>query len=170
MSVDAVAWRRSVPKTLLWILGAFAIAAVGAAMAFFEDGIFVRVIGWLGIACALYGGFRMVWQLIQTEPIIEIGAAGLHDRRLSVVPIPWECIDAIWVRTIARSRYLVLSMTPLVQRRYVHSRVDSRIALAMLRVNGGLLIGTVGMDRPFNDLVAAVERWYTPTPKAPAGG
>lgn len=167
--MDVVAWRRSMLTTLLWILGAFAFTTVGVAMAFFGDGAFVRLIGWLGIACVLFGGFRMVWQLIQTEPIIEIGAAGLHDRRLSSVPIPWECIDGVWVRTIARSRFLVLSMTPLMQRRYVHSGVDSRIALAMLRLNGGLLIGTAGMDRPSNDLVAAVERWYQPTPKAPAG-
>jgi hypothetical protein len=99
--METVVVRRSLAKTVLWLLAALVLIALGVALA---SGLFgaveppTRILGWFAAAAGVFGVARMVWQLRHTGLVLEIGPAGFHDRRLSAVPIPWPRIDAITMR------------------------------------------------------------------------
>jgi hypothetical protein len=159
---DVEIWRRSMPKTLLMLLAGVPLIALGVALAFGwlgEDlGIFSRLIGWVGTLFFVAAVLMGIWQLLLGDRVvIQVGPLGLHDRRVSSQPIPWGSIDGIEVQKVQRVRSLKLYMTPEAQGLYMRSRQLARLSARMV---GGVTVNTGGLDRSFDDLIAAVNKWY----------
>jgi hypothetical protein len=146
------------------VLGAAAFVAVGAAMAFGplgdDDSITVEVVGWVAMVCFSFAGILGVRQILSRDPVvIRVGPLGLHDRRLSRDPIPWDDIDGYYVQRIQHQRILRLLMTPEAQERNVHSRWR-----AFVRRTGGPTVNTGGLSPGFDDFLTAVAVWLPPNP------
>ena len=98
--------------------------------------------------------------LRRTGPVLEIGPAGFHDRRLSTVPIPWQRIDGFTVRD--KPRQLLLALSEPTAQEYVRSGVDSSLARGLRGLNKGIPITVIGMDHSLDDVWEAVRRWHAP--------
>ncbi|MFF5205336.1 STM3941 family protein [Streptosporangium sp. NPDC000396] len=173
---DVETWRRSVPKMLPGLLVSLPLIAASVALAFGwggdDYGIFSQVIGWMGTL--FFGGavLTLAWQLLVGDPVvIRVGPGGLHDRRLSPRPIPWESIAGINFHKLDRVRFVTLHMTPEALRLHVRSRPFPQLARWSVRTLGSVTINTIGLDRSFDELVATVNTWYQPpsSRQGPAG-
>jgi hypothetical protein len=163
MVVETLVVRRSVGKTVLWVLAAVALIPIGGALALGGFGDVeppTRVLGWLAVAAGAFGVVRLAWQLRRPGPVMEIGPAGFHDRRLSAVPIPWQRIDSVSVRE--KPRQILLSLSEPTAREYVRSGLDSSLARGLRGLNGGVPITVVGLDHSLDDVFQAVRRWHGP--------
>jgi hypothetical protein len=162
--VETMVVRRSVAKTVLWVVVAVALMPIGVAVAlggFGEVELRMRVVGWLAAAAGAFGVVRLAWQLRRPGPMMEIGPAGFHDRRLSAVPIPWQRIDAVARRD--KPRQILLSLSEPAAREYVRSGLDSSLARGLRGLNGGIPITVVGLDHSLDEVFEAVRRWHGPT-------
>ncbi|GII59046.1 hypothetical protein Pth03_74350 [Planotetraspora thailandica] len=153
-------WRRSVPKMVLVLLACILFVVFGALMGLGllgeSDGLFARVVGWMAVLLGVVAASKWLRQLWAGDPVVvAVGPEGIHDRRLSAQPIPWDDIDGIAVHQVRRTRFLILRMTPEAVRRHVHS-APSKLGT---RMYGGPGIATIGLDRSFDELVAAVSKW-----------
>jgi hypothetical protein len=157
--METLVVRRSLPKTALWFLAAFALAPLGATLALGGFGpveLPARILGWASVVCSLIGMARMGWQLLRTGPVLEIGPAGFHDHRLSAAPIPWAGITDFTVR--GRPRQLLVAMPDQAVRQYLKPGLDAR----MSRLNKGIPITFIGLDHPFDEVHEAIQHWHSP--------
>jgi hypothetical protein len=158
--METLVVRRSLPRTALWFLAAFALAPLGATLALGGFGAVelpAKILGWASVVFSLVGMARMGWQLLRTGPVLEIGPAGFHDHRLSTAPIPWDGITGFTVR--GRPRQLLIAMPDETVRRHVKPGMDSR----MSRLNRGIPITFIGLDHSFDDVYEAIQHWHRPT-------
>ena len=157
--------RRSVGKLILAMVGAIALIPLGTLFALGYIGEVdppTRLLGWLAVLAAPFGIWRVAWMLRQTAPVLEIGPAGFHDRRLSQVPIPWHRIDGIAV-VDKPSRHLELVLSDATAHEYVRSGVDSTLSRAVRGINrGAVSVNAVGLDHSLDDVWEAVRRWQVP--------
>jgi hypothetical protein len=161
--VETLVVRRSVGKTVLWVVASLALIPIGVALAlgvFGEVELPAQLLGWLAVAAGAFGVVRLVWQLRQPGPVLEIGPAGFHDRRLSAVPIPWQRIDAVSLRD--KPRQLLLSMSEPAAREYVRSGLDSSLTRGLRGLNGGIPVTVIGLDHSLDEVFEAVRRWHGP--------
>ena len=157
--METLVVRRSLPKTALWFLAAFALTPLGATLALGGFGpveLPARILGWVSVVFSLIGMARMGWQLRRTGPVLEIGPAGFHDHRLSVAPIPWAEITGFTVR--GRPRQLLVAMPDQTVRQRVKPGMDGR----MSRLNAGIPITFIGLDHRFDEVQEAIQRWHGP--------
>jgi hypothetical protein len=162
MPVETLVVRRSMAKSLAWLLAAVALIPLGVVLAlggFGEVEPPTRLLGWVAAAAGVFGVARLLWQMRSSGPVLEVGPAGFHDRRLSPVPIPWPLIDAVAVND---KRQLVLSLSSATAQQYVRSGVDSLLARGLRGPNGGIPITVIGMDHSLDDVFEAVRRWHAP--------
>jgi hypothetical protein len=163
--VDTLVVRRSKGKLILLMVGAIALVPLGALYAL---GVFgdvdppARLLGWLAVVLAPFGVARIAWMLRQTAPVMEIGPAGFHDRRLSAVPIPWQRIDGITVEEKPHP-HLQVAVSQATAQEYVRSGVDSALNRGLRALNGGAVsVNVVGLDHSLQDVLAAIQRWHAP--------
>ena len=155
--------RRSVGKLILAMVGAIALIPLGALFAL---GVFgdvdppARLLGWLAVVVAPIGMVRIIWMLRQKAPVMEIGPAGFHDRRLSAVPIPWQRIEGITVEEKPQP-HLQVAVSDATAREYIRSGVDSALSRGLRGISGGgVSVNVVGLDHSLDDVWAAIQRWH----------
>ena len=162
--METLVVRRSVAKTVLWLLAALALVPIGVILAlggFGTADLPTKILGWFAVVAGAFGVVRLIWQLRRPGPVMEIGPAGFHDRRLSTVPIPWQRIDAVAVRE--KPRQLVVSLSEAAAQEYVRSGLDSSVARGLRGLNsGGIPITVVGLDHSLDDVWEAVRQWHAP--------
>jgi hypothetical protein len=161
--VETLVVRRSMAKSVAVLLGAVALIPIGVMLAlggFGEVEPPTRLLGWAAAAAGMFGVVKLGWQIRTPGPVLEIGPAGFHDRRLSSVPIPWQRIDSVALRD--KPRQLVLSLSAATAQEYVRSGVDSFLARTQRGLNGGVPVNVAGLDHSLDDVWEAVRRWHAP--------
>ena len=161
--METLVVKRSVAKSVVWLLTSLALVPIGVGLAL---GLFgaveppTMILGWFAAAAGVFGMVRLGWQLRRPGPVLEIGPAGFHDRRLSSVPIPWQRIDAVALKE--KPPQLLLSLSDAAAHEYVRSGLDSSLARGLRGLNGGIPITVVGLDHSLDDVFQAVRRWHGP--------
>jgi hypothetical protein len=161
--METLVVRRSLGRTLLWFLAAFLLAPLGAGYAL---GLFGsvelpgRILGWFAVLCSVLGMVRMGWQLARTGPVLEVGPLGFHDHRLSTTPIPWPEITSFAVRN--KPRQLLVGLPDAAVRRYIKPGMDGR----MSRLNKGIPITFIGLDRSFDEVYETIQHWHAGAERA----
>ncbi|MFC4533883.1 STM3941 family protein [Sphaerisporangium dianthi] len=166
-----VEWRRSRPKMFFMMLLGMAMVGVCAAMAFdwlsIEPSFLTVGLGWLGAVMFSVFTAGWAWFFVMADPVvIRVGPQGVHDWRVSAGPIPWTDIEQISVLQNQRVRFMIMHMEPAAWRRHLPRGVFRPLAAMAARKYEGLSVGTVGLDRSFDELLAEVGKHYPPT--APA--
>lgn len=140
-------------------------AAIGFGWLGNKLGIIAVIVGWVGMIFFSAAGLGWFWMILRRDPvIIQVSPLGFHDRRVSAEPIPWDSIDGVTTHTNQRHRFLILQMAPEVWQRHLHSRPMSFLARASAKTYGGVGVSTNGLDRSYDELVAAVTKWHPPVP------
>ena len=76
---------------LAWlILASIAMAAISAAVAVFDDIVIFQLLGALGVIYFVASTVSLVRGLLDQGPVVTIDRNGIHDRRVTGEPIPWD--------------------------------------------------------------------------------
>lgn len=107
-------------SALAWlVLGSAAFAGLSAAASLHLFGNVAGVQQFLMYCGVLFfGAATVVWatRLFQSDPIVEVSAQGIRDRRISTDLLAWTTIEQVSVAQVRRQRFLQLRLrlgTPL---------------------------------------------------------
>ncbi|GLX03031.1 hypothetical protein [Microtetraspora sp. NBRC 16547] len=167
---DAIILRRSLPKTLLLAVFVASMTALAAVIAFSPS---FREMVRMGVVHQIFAWFWLLLMpiavsnlliLLRTEVIIEVGPDGLHDRRLTTQPIPWESIEKISLYGGRFRATIVLHLPAHAWRPYMRSYSALLLAYLNFPFVRGLAVSTAPLDRSLSadELLAAVAKWYRP--------
>jgi hypothetical protein len=102
--------------------------------------------------------------------VVRVDERGVYWRSWSPDPIPFDAIIGAEVRTYEKQRFLTLRLRD-PQRHPPQTRTGRLMAGANRRMGfGDVAIGTSGLDRSFDDFVAAFEDWFSAAGPHRAGG
>ena len=160
---STIAFRYSKPAMLRLTLVAALLAVLSGTVALrlfsnVKPGSFAEFAGYAGVL--LFGCITalFVTRMFRSGPIVEVGAQGICDRRVSSDVIAWENIDRMQILQVRQQYFLRLKL-------YVPSQLNrapiSRI-LALVNAAGGISdvsINMAGLNGSFDDLVGAVDRY-----------
>lgn len=164
---------RSVIRTLLLIVGALLLTAASAL--FFISAVTAlrssllsplaylwALLGGAGMVLFSGGTLRLIWQLVQSRPIVEIGPDGVLDRRLTRQPVPWSAIRGIEYTVVSRQKFVTLRLRRGAEREILRTPV-ARLMYSLNQRFGfpGLHISVVGLRCDPYELTEAVLR-HTP--------
>ena len=152
---------RSTGRTVFLLIVTIAAIPAGAAFAlgaFGEQDPPSQLLGWFLAVLGVAGAVLMFRQLRQTGPVIEIGPAGFHDRRLSNAPIPWPLIAGVTTKGEGENRNLVLAMSDATAHQYLRAGFTR----SMRGLNGGVPIALGGLDHSFDDVWQAMQVYHQP--------
>ena len=157
---------RSAPRSLLLILGGLVLIAGAALM--LAGGIsglpnpmavLYLIIGAAGVLLFVPGVGRLVWQLGQRRPIVEIGPDGVLDRRLSARTIPWRVIRHVRGTAVHNQRFVTLDLAPGAAEEFITGPAH-RLLHRINQRSGfpGMHVSTVGLRCTAEELYEAVLR------------
>src|ERR1041384_6675747 len=119
-------WRQSLSKTFLVVLGNLLFVVIGGACAFGilvverYDPLVTRIVGWVAMVfflLTLIGWTRRLF--LGKSVIIRVDEKGIHDRRLSREPIPWESIEDVTTEHLNRTGQIRLQMSSGDKKRFL---------------------------------------------------
>jgi hypothetical protein len=157
---------RSAGRSLLLILGGLVLIAgaalmvVGAVPALpHPAAVLYLLIGGAGLLLFVPGVGRLVWQLAQRRPVLEIGPDGILDRRLSREVMPWSAVRRIDRTRVQRQEFVTLDLVPGAGEGYLTGHTNR----LMHRVNQragfrGMHLSVVGLRCTADELYEAVCR------------
>lgn len=153
-------------RGLLLILGGLALIA-GAALMLAGSiaglphplAVLYLIIGAAGLLLFVPGVGRLVWQLAQRRPIVEIGPDGILDRRLTPRLIPWALVRQVHPTAVQHQRFVTLVLAPGAAEELITGPVQR----LMHRINQrsgfpGLHVSAVGLRCTADELYDAVLR------------
>lgn len=117
------------------------------------------VIGVAGLLLFVPGVGRLVWQLAQRRPIVEIGPDGILDRRLTPRLIPWSAVRHVHPTAVQRQRFVTLVLAPGAAEELITGRMQ-RLLHRLNQRSGfpGLHVSAVGLRCTADELYEAVLR------------
>ncbi len=130
----------------------------------------VRVIvgGWGGL---LFFGLTTVWwtsRLFSRGPIVDVTRQGVRDHRISSAWIPWSTIRDVQVRTMRRSKFVVLDVDPALLDAMATTRFQKMLrGLSKSTGYQGIWLSAAGLSGTFAELQDAIEAGMT---RESAGG
>ncbi len=121
--------------------------------------------GWLSIVFFGAGTVVAACRLFDDDVQIRISGGGIYYRQWSEQTIPWREITGVSVFEIKNQKFPILH---LVQPdRYPSTTLSGKTSGAEQLLTGGdITITLTGMDRSFNEVVAAIE-YYRSAPQRP---
>ncbi|MBX3594947.1 STM3941 family protein [Sphingomonas sp.] len=121
-----------------------------------DPATWLHAMGWLILLCAGAGLAVIVRQMLRTGPVVEVDARGIRWSRWSDEVIPWAAITRIEPQVMGRQLFLCLWLDQ--PDRYPCRSLLGRLAWANRRMGfGDIALNMQGLDRSFDDLLAAVE-------------
>lgn len=161
--------RNSRWRILLIILGSLAFVVAGvwiAGVAGPAPKPGKEWVGWLSIIFFGAGAAVVGSQLFNDDIQIRISDSGIYYRKWSEQTIPWGEISAVSVWTFRRQKFPILH---LVQpNRYPSRTLSGKLSATNRLLTGGdITISLSGMDRNFNDVVAAIEYYHSAHQRPP---
>ena len=159
---------RSAGRTVLLILGGVVLIAGAALMVLSAIPVLPRpealiflLIGGVGLLVFVPGVGRLVWQLAQRRPVLEIGPHGILDRRQSPEILPWSAVRHVGRTSVRRQEFVTLDLAPGAEQTYPAGRTNR----LMYRINQragfrGLHLNVVGLRCTADDLYQAVIRYH----------
>lgn len=144
-------------------LGLLALAAVMLAaslwLAFHSaPGTIYQFVGWFGALFAGAIAAAVVWRRLKTdEVVLRLDAAGLLDRRLSRLPIPWGAIETVGTWQAGEWQVLVLRVPPETE-----TAIDLTVAARATRSSSaemgadGLWVDMTGLEISHDRLLQAI--------------
>ena len=159
-------FHRSVPRTLLLIAGGLGLIAGSALMLTGgvralpgAGGVLYVTVGAAGLLLFVPGVGRLVWQVAQRRPIVEIGPDGILDRRLSARRIPWRAVHGVGRTGVQRQQFVTLHLAPGAAEELLTGTVN-RVAHRLNQRAGfrGVHLGTVGLRGTADEMYEAVLR------------
>ena len=159
---DRVLVVRRSPARVLGILG---ICVTGLAMTGtlalrlvpgVESGSFIEFLMWG--ATLFLAWMVLLWGrlLLDTRPVIEIGPAGVFDRRLAAGPIPWRDIAAMRFIQVNSQSMVALDLTPGSRERLVQSWFQRLFTQVNERAGYGITLTVTGLDHDLDTVVEAL--------------
>jgi hypothetical protein len=152
-------FRRSITKTLGWLVGGTVMTAACALVAF---GAIPNIAGGRAELIAAWGFLLsglatsvIFLQSFRTGPVVEVRTSGIRDHRRSPDLIMWTAIGKVSIKTVRGRRVLALQFRSGTKLR------PSRLGRAMGNVNaagGGWSISMAGLDGSFDSLINAIKK------------
>lgn len=118
-------------------------------------------LGWVGVGFFSWCALVLLTRMVRLRgPVLTVDAGGLHDRRVSRLPVPWSAVRAAGVWQLGAEQVLVLTVDDDVWDQ-VGVLALPRRARAANRALGadGLCFTTRGLPVAFEDLLAAVSSY-----------
>jgi hypothetical protein len=117
------------------------------------------LIGGVGLPLFVGGVGRLVWQLAQRRPVLEIGPDGVLDRRLSPRVLPWSAVRGVGRTRVRRQEFVTLDLIPGAEQGYFTGRTNRLVHWINQRAGfRGLHLNTVGLRCTADELYEAVWR------------
>jgi hypothetical protein len=136
------------------------------------------VIGDLGIALFGLATAKLIWAMCAAKgPVLFVSRYGIRDLRVADEFILWDCIAQVSACEVRKQRFVVLTITPALEKRLFASSTGQ----ALLRANrafglDGIAISVGGLATDFDELLSTCAAYHAaavyPTrsqPKADAG-
>jgi hypothetical protein len=162
---DRFVARNSPVRIVLMLGGAVAVVICGLYL----TGLFGPpadtyqiVVGWFTIAFFGFAGYRIVTRLLGPNEQIVIDGNGIFNRPHSEATIPWDAIQGFDIRKGESLRFACLVLKDPAR----FPRTGTAKWLGAFNKSGGygdVLLSTVGTDRSFDELWAALGRFAPPS-------
>lgn len=165
----------STSKGRMILLGLLGVGMTALSLwAFLNAGsdLMVWLAGLVGVPFFGFCGVIVFRRAFEPGVVIRIDERGLYWRSWGPDPIPFEAIIGAEVRAVEKQRFLTLHLKD--PKRHPPQTGTGRLAAGANRRMGfgDVAVGTSGLDRSFDDFVAAFHSWYRSAAagRGPAGG
>jgi hypothetical protein len=121
-----------------------------------------RMVGYAGVALFGLVTAKFVWALLKVRaPVLSVSRYGIRDLRIANEFILWESVTDVSACRVGRQSFVVLKLTPAVERRLFC--VDT--AQALLTANralgiDGVAISPAGLAMDFEDLLKTCSAYF----------
>lgn len=165
---EGVSLRHAPGKLALYALGGFGFAILGVCVAYvvLRDDLW-SLIAWLTAAVPIFGigffgyiGLMALARMGDRSVVVHIGPDGILDARIAGTRIPWGAVSGMTVQHMHRQRFIMLDIDPAFT---ATGRLTGQAA-RLKPVNAalgfpGVALNVAGMDRSFDEIVAALAHY-----------
>lgn len=121
-----------------------------------------RMVGYVGIAFFALLAAKFIWALLKVKaPVLSVSRYGIRDLRIANEFILWESVADVRACRVGRQSFVVLKLTPAVERRLFCVNT----APAMLTANraqgiDGVAISPLGLAMDFDSLLQTCSAYF----------
>lgn len=122
-----------------------------------------RAVGYTGVIFFALGTAKFVWALLKGKaPVLSISRYGIRDLRVANEFILWEAVADVRACRIGRQSFVVLTLTPAVERRLYFVDSAQAAALTANRARGidGVAVSSVGLAMDFDSLLKTCSAYF----------
>jgi len=131
-----------------------------------------RTVGYAGVVFFTLMTAKFVWALLKGRaPVLSISRYGIRDLRVANEFILWESVADVRACRIGRQSFVVLTLTPAVERRLLYVDSAQAAALTANRAKGidGVAVSPVGLAMDFDSLLKICSAYFAAASPAQPG-